>query len=134
MEVNCWLEVAWVDLLAFCFAHWCSKALIIKSLIKTINYKRFIDRVIIWSWRILISFRKFIKRLYFCMVKYFNFHNSSFALRYIFNVNGKAKVWHTPCLKFSSEHHFYLANSLQNDTQRVGYWPRYHLGWYPSVL
>jgi hypothetical protein len=32
-------------LLAFCFAHWCSKALVIKSLIKRINHKRFID----WS-------------------------------------------------------------------------------------
>jgi hypothetical protein len=33
------------------------------------------------------------------MVKYLNFHNSSsFALRYFFNVNGKAIVWHTPLL------------------------------------
>ncbi len=31
------------------------------------------------------------------MVKYLSFHNSSFALRY-FNVNGKATMWHTPCL------------------------------------
>jgi hypothetical protein len=31
------------------------------------------------------------------MVKYLSFHNSSFALKYIFNVNGKAIVWHTPC-------------------------------------
>jgi hypothetical protein len=30
------------------------------------------------------------------MVKYLNFHNSSFALRYFFNVNGKAMVWHNP--------------------------------------
>ncbi len=28
------------------------------------------------------------------MVKYWNFHNSSFALRYFFNANGKATVWH----------------------------------------
>jgi hypothetical protein len=30
--------------------------------------------------------------------KYLSFHNSSFALRYFFNENGKAIVWHTPCL------------------------------------
>ncbi len=30
---------------------------------------------------------------------YLNFHNSSFALRYFFNVNGKATMKHTPCLK-----------------------------------
>jgi hypothetical protein len=38
-------------------------------------------RVIISS-RILVSFRGFFGRLHFCMVKYLNFHNSSFALRY----------------------------------------------------
>ncbi len=31
------------------------------------------------------------------MVKYLQFHNSSFALQYLFNVVGKATVWHTPC-------------------------------------
>jgi len=31
------------------------------------------------------------------MVKYLSFHNSSFALRCFFDVNGKAIVWHTPC-------------------------------------
>jgi hypothetical protein len=31
------------------------------------------------------------------MVKYLNFHNSSFALRYFLNVNGKATMWNTPC-------------------------------------
>ncbi len=34
------------------------------------------------SWRILVPFRGFFLRLYFCMMKYLNFHNSSFALRY----------------------------------------------------
>ncbi len=50
-------------------------------------------RVII-SWRILVSFRGFFWRLYFCMVKYLSFHNSSsFALRYLlFNVNVKATI------------------------------------------
>ncbi len=38
-------------------------------------------RVII-SWRILVSFRNFFWKLYFCMVKYLKFHNSSFPLRY----------------------------------------------------
>ncbi len=30
------------------------------------------------------------------MVKYLNFPNSSFCLNILFNVNGKATVWHTP--------------------------------------
>jgi hypothetical protein len=56
-------------------------------------------RVVI-SWKILVSFRGFFEDYYyyFCMVKYLSFHNSSFSVRYFFNVNGKAKVWHTPCL------------------------------------
>jgi hypothetical protein len=29
-------------------------------------------------------------------VKYWNSHNFSFALKILFNVNGKARVWHTP--------------------------------------
>jgi hypothetical protein len=45
------------------------------------------------------------------MVKYLSFHKSSFALTYIY-VNGKAIVWHTPCLikltKVSSLITFYL--------------------------
>jgi hypothetical protein len=45
-------------------------------------------------WRILVSFRGFFEDYNFCMVKYLSFHNSSFAL----NVNGKATVWHTPCI------------------------------------
>jgi hypothetical protein len=35
------------------------------------------------------------------MVKYMNFHNSSFGLKYLFIVNGKATVWHTPYLNFA---------------------------------
>ncbi len=31
------------------------------------------------------------------MVKYLSFHNSSICLKILFNVNGKATVWHTPC-------------------------------------
>jgi hypothetical protein len=53
-------------------------------------------RVII-SWRILVSYRGFFWRLYFRIVKYMNFHNSSFALRYLFNVNGKDTIWHITC-------------------------------------
>ncbi len=45
------------------------------------------NRVIIIFWRILVSFRRFFEDYYFCMVKYLSFHNSSFALRYIFKVN-----------------------------------------------
>jgi len=48
------------------------------------------------SWR-MVSFRGVLWRLHFCMVKYLNFHNSTFALKIHFNVlNGKATVWHTP--------------------------------------
>jgi hypothetical protein len=40
-------------------------------------------RVIIISWRILVSFRGFLEDYIFAMVKYLSFHNSSsFALRY----------------------------------------------------
>jgi hypothetical protein len=59
-------------------------------------------RVIITSWRILVCFRGFFEDYYiiFAWWKYYlSFHNSSsFALRYFFNVNGKAKVCHTPKL------------------------------------
>ncbi len=54
--------------------------------------------IIITSWRILVSFRGnfFLGEDYiFCMVKYLNFHNSSFALRYfVKNVNGKATLFY----------------------------------------
>jgi hypothetical protein len=41
------------------------------------------NRVIIFWFRILVSFRGFFWRLFFCMVKYLSFHNSSSsALRY----------------------------------------------------
>ncbi len=42
------------------------------------------NRVIIISWRILVSFRGIFGRLYFCMVKYLSFLNSSFALKNTF--------------------------------------------------
>ncbi len=49
-------------------------------------------------WRILVCFRGFcFWRLYFCMVEYLSFHNSLFCLKVLFNVNGKAIVWHTTC-------------------------------------
>jgi len=50
-------------------------------------------RVII-SWRILVSFRGFFEDYIFAWW-IFEFHKSSVALRYFFNVNGKAAVWHT---------------------------------------
>ncbi len=59
-------------------------------------------RVIIISWKILVSFRGFFfGRLYFCMVKYLSFHNSSICLKILF---GKAPMWHTTCyiLHFTS--------------------------------
>jgi len=54
---------------------------------------------VMMSWRILVSFRGFFWRLYICMVKYLNFHNSSFCLKILFTLIGKATVWHTPCFK-----------------------------------
>jgi hypothetical protein len=38
----------------------------------------------------------FFGRLYFCMVKYLSFHNSSFALKIMFNVNGEVTLCDTP--------------------------------------
>jgi len=43
----------------------------------------------------LVSFRGFFfeeEDYIFAMVKYLSFHNSSFALRYFFYVNGKATL------------------------------------------
>ncbi len=54
-----------------------------------------ISHKVIISWRILVYSRGFFWRLYFCMVKYLSFHNSSFACS-LFNVNDKATVWHIP--------------------------------------
>ncbi len=46
-------------------------------------------------------YRKFW-RLYFCMVKYLSFHNSVFAFKIGFNVNGQGhNVTDTPLVKFS---------------------------------
>jgi hypothetical protein len=58
---------------------------------------------IIISSRIWFSFRGFFWRLYFCMVKYLSFHNSSFYLKILLNVNGKPIVWHTPCFLFGCQ-------------------------------
>jgi len=54
-------------------------------------------------------FRGFFWRFYFCMVKYLSFRHSSFALRY-FNVNGKATMWHTPCLFWFFDRAIFLAH------------------------
>jgi hypothetical protein len=58
------------------------------------------NRVIIISWRILGVFflkRFFFWRVYFCKVKYLNFHNSSFCITMLFNnVNGEATKGDTP--------------------------------------
>ncbi len=43
-------------------------------------------RVVIYLEGFWFSFRGFFWRLYFCMVKYLSFHNSSFSLRYFLNV------------------------------------------------
>jgi len=54
-------------------------------------------RLVIELWYLERFLREFSWRLYFCVLKYLNFHNSSFPLRFFFDVNGKAMVWQTPC-------------------------------------
>jgi hypothetical protein len=48
------------------------------------------------------------------VVKYLNFHNSSFGSRYFLNGNGKAKVWltHTPCSIYGQRQNRYLQQIL----------------------
>jgi hypothetical protein len=57
------------------------------------------------SYRVLISLEGFLvflsedfflKIIYFCMVKYLNFHNSSFALRILVNVKWQGHSCDTP--------------------------------------
>jgi hypothetical protein len=50
---------------------------------------RLVIGVMIISWRILVSCTEFFWRLHFCMVKYLNFHHSSFAIRYFLKTNCK---------------------------------------------
>jgi hypothetical protein len=53
---------------------------------------------IIISWRILASFSRITWGLYFFMVKYLSFHNSSFAFRYFFKSKWQGHtVRHNPC-------------------------------------
>jgi len=55
-------------------------------------------RVIIYLEGFLVSFRGFFWRLYFAWWNIWISIILLFALlRYFFNVNGKAIVWHTPC-------------------------------------
>jgi hypothetical protein len=75
-----------------------------------------IYRVMI-SWKILVSFTTFFWRLHFCMVKYLN-SQKKICLKIFFNVNGKAIMWHTPCLiincifyyEFFSQKNYYIWN------------------------
>jgi hypothetical protein len=67
-------------------------------------------------------------RLYFYMVKCLSFHNSSFALRILFNVNGKATMRHTPCFLRerpigryygAQKGYMYSIMTLRNDPFRI---------------
>ncbi len=49
------------------------------------------------SWRILVSFRGFVFWNFFLHGEIFEFSYFFFCLKMLFNVNGKATVWHTPC-------------------------------------
>jgi len=54
------------------------------------------NRVIIISWRILVSFGGVFEDYIFALWNIWVSINSSFALRCFFNVNGKARVCDTP--------------------------------------
>ncbi len=54
-------------------------------------------RLVIISWRILVSFTGFFQDCIFLMAKYLSFPWFVFFLKILFNVNGKATVCHTPC-------------------------------------
>jgi len=54
-----------------------------------ISYYRSVIIYVEGFWFLL---EDFFEDYIFAMVKYLNFHNSSFAVRYLFNVNGKATV------------------------------------------
>jgi hypothetical protein len=45
---------------------------------------------------------------FFCLVKYLSFHNSSFALRYFLNINGKATMCDTPLVEITKNWSFLL--------------------------
>jgi hypothetical protein len=56
-----------------------------------INYYR-----VIMSWRILVSLGGFLLKITFLHGEIFKFPLFFFFLQIIFNVNGKATMWHTP--------------------------------------
>jgi hypothetical protein len=70
------------------------------------------NRVIIISWRILDSFRGFFKYYIFSWWNIWVSIILLLPLRYFFNVNGKAILWHTPC--FVCDH----ALTISNQTMR----------------
>jgi len=57
-------------------------------------------RVMIISWRILVAFRGFFEDYIFAQWNIWVSIILSFAL-VLFNVNGKATVWHTPCFNMT---------------------------------
>jgi hypothetical protein len=65
-------------------------------------------RVII-SWRILVSFGAFFESY---ILAWWNIRVSIFFLKLIFNVNGKAIVWHTPW--YIKEEQAQCATKIQN--------------------
>ncbi len=88
---------SWVFTLSFFFSERLHCCYIYFHCSYLYSYLRSVNRVIT-SWRIFGYFYRVFWRLHFSIVKYLSFHNSSsFALRYFFNVNGKAAVWRTPC-------------------------------------
>jgi hypothetical protein len=48
------------------------------------------------SWRILVSSRGFFLKIIFLLGEIFKFPSFFFCLKILFNVNGKATVWHNP--------------------------------------
>jgi hypothetical protein len=79
------------------------------------------------SWRILVFFRGFFQRLYFSMVKYLNFHNSSFCPKIHFNVNGKGQsVTHPMFILFIWASKVWYSSMYQHKNRQL-YWYRIRL-------
>jgi len=66
---------------------------------------RLVIELVIISWRILVSFRGLFWRLYFCMVKYFEFSLFFFCHKILFwcKMARPHKLWHTPLLRKSQD-------------------------------
>jgi len=99
------------------------------------------------SWKILVSFRGvFWRWIYFCMVKYLSFHNSSFALRYSFWCKWQGHNLTHPLLNFGFTTYNYWTVELLKLSLSFSYFPdlkcetlkgyicQFVKGFFPSAL